>query len=61
MSCCVELPQRFAVMRPSYSLPRPDGLAAEISCSAQAVVDWFDAIHRTPRHRKQRVHTEPVE
>ncbi|WP_409997708.1 DUF2478 domain-containing protein [Bradyrhizobium sp. SZCCHNRI3043] len=36
------------------------GLGAELPCSAEAVLAWFDAIHRTPQHREQSVHAEPA-
>ncbi len=60
---CAGIPLLTAVREPYVERWREfhGGLAAEIPCSAQAVVDWFDAFHRTPRHRKQRLHTEPAE
>ena len=60
---CAEIPLLTAVRDPYVGRWREfhGGLAAEIPCSAQAVVDWFEAIHRAPRHRKQSVHAEPAE
>jgi hypothetical protein len=60
---CAGIPLLTAVREPYVERWREfhGGLAAKLPCSAEAVVDWFDAIHRTPRYREQSVHAEPAE
>ncbi|WP_316160921.1 DUF2478 domain-containing protein [Bradyrhizobium sp. SZCCHNRI20481] len=59
---CAGTPLLTAVREPYVERWRQfhGGLGAELPCSAEAVLAWFDAIHRTPQHREQSVHAEPA-